>query len=267
MPLSTAMLRCSHLSQRSLCRSLTANMSSLTYASAASHHLSNTTTTHVSQPDPSASEPVESSKITKYKTYRKPSPSSSHSPKTERYEPDLYVLTIQTDAIHHRTMTELRSRYFPKHLNKLDAHLTLFHALPGSKLESSVIPAIEHLVKEYSTFRLNASRPFRMKRGIAIAVPRSQGREQIHRIRQRLLKPWQEEGFLSGQDASGTRPHYTIMNKVDDEETVAKAFEEVSREWKGDWGMADGLGLWKYDHGFWKQERTFPFTAQKEHGK
>ena len=243
-------------------------MSSLTYASVASRNLSRAAPAQASQPSQATSEPDEGPRITRSATLSKRSSSPSHIPNTGSHEQHVYVLTILTDAKHHGTMTELRNRYFPKHLNKLDAHLTLFHALPGSKLETSIVPALEQLVQEYAPFALHASStPFRMKRGIAIDIPKSQGREQIQGIRQRLLKPWRDEGFLSGQDAGGARCHYTIMNKVDDEEAVSKAFEEVSKEWKGNWGMADGLALWKYDHGFWEPEKRFLFTAQKKRGK
>ena len=175
----------------------------------------------------------------------------------------MYVLTIKTDDVHHRTMTELRNRYFPKQLNKLDAHLTLFHALPESKLESTIIPAIEHLVKEHAPFSFHARSPFKMTRGIGIAIPQSRGREQIQSIRQNLLEPWRNEGFLSGQDAGSARPHYTIMNKVDNEDDVAKAFEEV-KNWKFHWGKAEGLALFRYHRGFWNPEKTFLFTAQEK---
>lgn len=241
-------------------------MSPVTYASVASRNLSHAANAQAPQPSQAASEPDEGPRITKHQTSRNRSTSLSHVPNTKADEPNVYVLTIKTDDVHHRTTTELRDRYFPKKLNKLDAHLTLFHALPESKLESTIIPAIEHLVKEHALFRFYASRPLRMTRGIAITVPQTRGGEQIQSIRQSLLKPWREEGFLSAQDAGSARPHYTIMNKVDNEEDVAKAFEEVRRneDWKGHWGMAEGLALFRYDRGFWKPEKTFLFTAQEK---
>lgn len=82
-----------------------------------------------------------------------------------------------------------------------------------------------------------------------------------------LQRAWAAEGFLSEQDAGGFRCHCTIMNKVDDERVVEAAWEEVGREWKGDWGVVEGLGLWRYEKGWWKWQRGFEFGAEPEGGK
>ncbi|KAH9810903.1 2'-5' RNA ligase superfamily [Teratosphaeria destructans] len=68
------------------------------------------------------------------------SPSPRQRPWTASEEDEVYVLTLQTNKPHHHRMTQLRDKYFPETINKLEAHLTLFHALPGSKLESSHHP-------------------------------------------------------------------------------------------------------------------------------
>lgn len=98
-----------------------------------------------------------------------------------------------------------------------------------------------------------------MKKGIAISVPRNQGGEKAQGVHKALLGAWEGEGWLSEQDAGGMRVHYTIMNKVDDEEEVARAMEEVNNSWKGDKGTAVGVGLWRYERGYWKWERAFRF--------
>ena len=54
--------------------------------------------------------------------------------------------------------------------------------------------------------------------------------------------------------------HYTIMNKVDDEGQVAKAMAEVESSWADDLGTAEGIGLWRYDRGWWELKRKFEFT-------
>lgn len=195
---------------------------------------------------------------------QKRSPSPTHVPMTESEHEAVYVLTLLTDTSHHDRMTALRSRYFPKHINKLAAHLTLFHALPGSKLESSIIPVIQAVAKQTAPFKVHAAKPFRLKRGVAISVAKQQGGQQAQAVHRALQQPWVKEGFLSEQDAGGCRVHYTIMNKVDDEGEVRKAVEEVQADWKGDYGMADGLGLWRYDRGWWRWERRFDFQSDSQ---
>lgn len=187
----------------------------------------------------------------------KRSPSPSHVPRTNEPEESVYVLTLLTDRAHHDRMTTLRTKYFPRKLNKLAAHLTLFHALPGSKLESSIIPKIEELASRTSAFRIRADAPFRMKKGFAVSV--SEGGKQGTAIHRSLQGTWKAEGFLTDQDAGGARLHYTLMNKVDDELTVSGAYQELVENWHCDEGTVEGLALWKYERGYWKWERKFQF--------
>lgn len=191
---------------------------------------------------------------------QKREPSPAHVPKTESPEENVYVLTLLTDKGHHKRMTALREQFFPKKINKLGAHLTLFHALPGTKLESHIIPTIKDLVSKSQPFRVHAAKPFRLKKGIAITVPKGQGGQQSQDVHRTLQDAW-SQGWLSEQDAGGMRVHYTIMNKVDDEAQVDAAFQEVQSSWQGDWGTVEGLNLWRYDRGFWRWVRKFEFSG------
>lgn len=195
----------------------------------------------------------------------KRSPSPSHIPRTIGTEQSSYVLTLVTDQKHHQRMTNLRSKYFPKRINKLEAHLTLFHALPFSKLDSDVVPLIKEVASRTQRFNIHATRPFKMKRGIAVSVSKENGSRQAQSVHLALQRPWLEAGFLSDQDAGGCRIHYTIMNKVDDESEVQRAFEEVNGSWKDDWCVATGLGLWKYEQGGrWIYTEGFDFQGGAE---
>lgn len=171
----------------------------------------------------------------------------------------LYVVTLYTNSELHDKVTAMRQKYFPKHLNKLQAHLTLFHALPHSKLESHVVPTLRSLVNDTPTFPITAGTPFAMKKGIGISVPRAKGGQAARNIHENLLKEWQSAGFLSDQDSRHGGVHYTIMNKVDDPEEVSKTLAKVKSEWSETSGTAVGLALWRYDRGYWKEEQVFPF--------
>ena len=188
---------------------------------------------------------------------RRRSPSPSQKPKTSDEEETVYVLTLQTDQDHHNRMTALRNKYFPKHLNKLRAHLTLFHALPGSKMDNSILPVIQDIAKQTSRFPIAATHAEKRKRGIAIVV--ADGKEFEH-LRNSLQLPWKRERFLSAQDAAPrAKPHYTVMNLVDDGEVVERAFVEVQQGFKIVEGVAVGLGLWKFERGWWRWVRGFEF--------
>lgn len=191
-------------------------------------------------------------------------PLPQHQPHSSIPNDDLHVLTLLTDKSHHSRLTSPRKRYFPSHLNKLSAHLTLFHALPGSKLQSTIIPDLQRLARRTSPFQIRATGPFRMKRGIVVGLARDEeGCEKAQEVHQVLQAEWKEGGWLSEQDAEeGWRGHYTVMNKVDEERTVAMAFIAVKQGWEDDIGTVEGLELWKYGKGGWKWERRFDFQGK-----
>lgn len=186
-------------------------------------------------------------------------PSPSHVPQTASPESSVYVLTLLTDTKHHQTLTDTRKRYFPARLNKLDAHITLFHALPGSKLEEHIRPTLRDITKNEAPFPILAAKPFRLSKGIAIGVPKSQGGDDARRVHAQLKGPWMD--FLSQQDAGGFAAHYTIMNKVDDQKEVQRAFEVVEEQWKACKGTVQGLSLFRYDRGHWIHAEDFKFVG------
>lgn len=190
--------------------------------------------------------------------------SSQYQPQSSIPDDALYVLTLLTDRPHHSRLTSLRKRYFPPHLNKLSAHLTLFHALPGAHLDSTIIPDLKRVAQRTAPFQIRTTGPFRMKKGFAIGLARKEaGYKMAQEVHRSLQASWKREEWLSEQDAQeGWRGHYTIMNKVDDENEVARAFQEVKQGWEDDVGTVEGLGLWRYEKGWWKWERRFEFSAK-----
>ncbi|KAK4502486.1 hypothetical protein PRZ48_005911 [Zasmidium cellare] len=189
----------------------------------------------------------------------KRSPSPSHRPRTQAEEETVYVLTLLTDRRLHERMTALRNQYFPKRIKKLAAHLTLFHALPESRLESNIIPLLKEVTAKTSPFAIKADKPFRLKKGFAVSVSSRIGGSQAKQIHQALQDGWMKEDFLSEQDAGGCRLHYTLMNKVDNEVDISKAYDDLLDHWRSESGTAEGLALWKYDRGFWKWKESFQF--------
>jgi len=194
----------------------------------------------------------------------KRAPSPAHIPRTSSPEKEVYVLTFLTDQKHHQTMTELRKRYFPPRLNKLDAHLTMFHALPGSKLEEAVIPTLEQTAGSTEQFHVLAATPFKLRKGIAIGVPKGAGGDTARSVHAQLKRDWQP--FLSDQDAGGFAAHYTIMNKVDDEKEVNRAFDQVEGSFRACGGTIEGVTLWRYDRGHWEWFRDFKFQNGSSQG-
>ena len=101
----------------------------------------------------------------------------------------------------------LRREHFPAERNQLPAHLTLFHHLPPSALDS-----LKRLLSsEARTTARPAARITRLislGRGVALAVE-SPG---LMAIRARVADAM--DGQLTPQDRAAWRPHITIQNKV-----------------------------------------------------
>ena len=154
------------------------------------------------------------------------------------------MLTLKLTNQLAKEMNSLREQYFPKHLNRTPAHLTLFHALPDSQF-AAIDGGISELSANTKIFYLTAGTPFRMRQGVGIQVDK--GYNNVKKIRAELQNQWMS--CLSEQDAGGSRPHWTVMNKVRDQKKIDDAFEAVARKleqktWEGD---VTGLDLWRYD--------------------
>jgi len=150
-------------------------------------------------------------------------------------------------------MKALRRKYFPRHLNRTPAHLTLFHALPHSELDR-IRHTLSALSQFTQRFKLSTGIPFRLRRGIAIPI--FAGKIKASELHKQMQDEWWE--MLSEQDQQRWRGHWTVMNKIDTEEEVEKAFLEVQQEPKRE-GWATGMRLWAYEAGRWGEGEDFDF--------
>lgn len=183
-------------------------------------------------------------------------PRLEHKPNTGGVEENVYVLTLKVTDSLARPMNEMRERYFPKHLNRTPAHLTLFHALPHSRLED-IQGELSRLAASTRPFHVTTGQPFRMRGGVGVNV--DEGYKAMKDVHQQLKSQWLP--FLSEQDAGGFRPHWTVMNKVSKQEEVEDALETVRMDLSENMreGRALGLDLWLYDAGQWKWVDEYKF--------
>lgn len=196
--------------------------------------------------------------------WRRPHPSQAkvhrHRPQTQSDEEHVYVLTLRLSPALHDTLNDLRTRYFPPERLKVPAHLTLFHALPHSELPS-VVDTLESVAARTRPFKVATGEAFKLgKAGVAIAP--GEGTSEGAHVHAELRERWSR--WLSKQDAKAFKAHWTVQNKVEDEEKVEQTFGEVQRWTKevGARGEADGLVLWRYNYGRWEFERDFAFGAE-----
>ncbi|BGP23320.1 hypothetical protein JCM10295v2_002215 [Rhodotorula toruloides] len=198
--------------------------------------------------------------------WRTPHPAQTkhhrYRPTTSHAEDHVYVLTLRLSPSLHEPLNELRTRYFPADRLRVPAHLTLFHALPHSDLYN-VNKTLEEVAGETEPFRITTGEAFKLGKA-GVAVSPAQGTAEGAKVHAALRERWQ--GFLSKQDSKGFKAHWTVQNQEESEEKVDTAFAEL-RVWAkqtGAQGEADGLTLWRYDHGKWIYEREFPFMGAAE---
>ena len=165
--------------------------------------------------------------------------------------PEPLIVTAHLDERAFEALDALRRRHFPEKLNKIPAHVSLFHHLPGAALDSVLATLAEHCrATEPSTMGPGAWRS--LGRGVAIAY---EARE-LARLRGVLARAW--GGWLTAQDRQRFRAHVTIQNKV--EPAVARALLEALREGPEPPACeVEGLTVWRYRGGPWEHLATCRF--------
>lgn len=146
---------------------------------------------------------------------------------------------------------EQRERYFPPALNKIPAHLSLFHHLPG---DNNTRQVLLEAARAQSPFAMRMDGVRSMGRGVmyTLSSPELLG---VHRG---LARNFADS--LTPQDKQPLRPHVVVQNKVEPAE--AKALLTVlqagftAREVR-----AEGLDWWEYLGGPWRLVETFGFAG------
>ena len=182
-----------------------------------------------------------------------------HKPNTGSEEGLVYVLTLKlTDSLA-KPMNSMREQYFPKRLNRTPAHLTLFHALPDSQF-AEIDSDLIQLSANTHPFFVSTGKPFRMRLGVGVNV--GKGYNRMRQVHEDLKSQWMP--YLSQQDQGGWRPHWTVMNKVNEEKKVDAAFHAVEQEMLQNVreGQAVGLDLWRYDKGNWVFANEYNFKRR-----
>lgn len=161
------------------------------------------------------------------------------------------ILTLTLDAASQAHFDALRRQYFPPERNYLQAHITLFHHLPGP--EAPAVAA--HLAQVAATtppLPLQVSGLRFLGRGVAYDL-QNPALPQLHRQLQTAWAPW-----LTPQDQQRLKPHITVQNKV--EPAVARALlQELTAAFQPFEAQGRGLTLWAYKNGPWEKLREFPF--------
>lgn len=161
------------------------------------------------------------------------------------------LVTLDLDPASFDRLQALRTRYFPPERNVVPAHVSLFHALPGSELRS-IRETLNATTRPPITIRFGTLK--RLGGGMAISMESSE-LAAVHGHLSREFFSW-----LTPQDRQPYRPHVTIMNKAEPYQ-AALAFAELSASWTPLEGTGQGLLLWEYLGGPWRPVDRFPFSG------
>lgn len=161
------------------------------------------------------------------------------------------VVTLAVDASAQERLDALRRAHFPPERNVVPAHVSLFHALPGERVDVLLADA-ERLGGQ--PFRVEVTGVRSLGRGCALVLQSP----ELVALRARLAAAW--EPWLTPQDRQRYVGHVTVQNKVDP--AVARALLERLSASFVPWSMTGtGLLVWRYLGGPWEHVSTVPLRA------
>lgn len=161
------------------------------------------------------------------------------------------ILTATLAAVDFAYLDGLRRRYFPAALNRVPAHISLFHHLPGEALDEVRAAVKAACARVAGPFTLASRGPRSLGRGVAL---RYEG-GRLAAIRSELTRrfdPW-----LTAQDRQPFDPHVTIQNKVTAPEARALLARLETEPFPA--CEIEGLTLWFYRDGPWDFVETCHF--------
>jgi 2'-5' RNA ligase len=165
------------------------------------------------------------------------------------------ILTLQLDEASHQYFNQLRQQYFPPERNYLEAHVTLFHHLPGSE-QAAIQEQLRALTATQLPLPLRVSGVRFLGQGVAYTLENAQ-LLPLHRALQQQWAAW-----LTPQDRQPLRPHVTVQNKVVPA-TARALHEQLSQEFVSFEATGVGFTLWAYQGGPWQELAQFPFRQQE----
>lgn len=162
------------------------------------------------------------------------------------------ILTLKINQEATVYFTGLRKLHFPAERNYLDAHLTLFHHLPGN--EPAILEAVKTVCAKQMQMLLQVTQVVSIGAGVAFKLE-CEALKQLHKNLQQQWQTW-----LTPQDKQTLWPHITIQNKVD-RQTALNLQQELNRDFKAFEIQGLGFTFWEYLGGPWQMLQTLKFEG------
>lgn len=159
------------------------------------------------------------------------------------------ILTVRMDAASRSWFDRQRRKHYPAKLNRIAAHLTLFHTLPQTGDERA---ALGDAAAQTSHFQMQVSGLRSLGRGVAYVLQST----ELTALHHRLAVSFDEH--LTQQDRQGFRPHVVVQNKVT-AEPARLLLAQLQTGFVPRMVTAQGLDWWEYLGGPWRLLEYFPF--------
>lgn len=165
------------------------------------------------------------------------------------------IVTAQLPRDLHTRFTALRDAHFPAERNYLEAHVTLFHALPPM-CEAEACTYLKRIAGEFAPIQGRVEALMSLGRGTAIKL----SSPDMLVLRDMIAEHFC--GMLTQQDQHRPRLHVTIQNKVSGAE--AKALQSALADTIEPRSFAfRGLALFRYRGGPWEAVKEFAFRGRE----
>ena len=163
-------------------------------------------------------------------------------------DPRPLILTARPDPATLARFEALRRAHYPTALNRVPAHISLFHHLPGSEFDT-VVERLKFVARHSFAPRVEAAGLRSLGRGVALALHS----DALAALRADLAAAWWP--LLIPQDRQGWRGHVTIQNKVTP--AVARATLAALSAGFEPWSfVVRGIDVWRYLGGPWEHLKT-----------
>lgn len=169
-------------------------------------------------------------------------------------DPAPLILTAELPADLHRWATGLRQAHFPPKRNFLEAHVTLFHALPP-QIASELCGLLARFAEEVAPVPAQLGGLMSLGGGTALRLASPAMLEMRAHIVYRF------RGMLTAQDVHQPRLHVTIQNKVTSAEAKALQAQLEGTIAPRDFAFP-GIALFRYRGGPWEAVRRFAFRGR-----
>jgi 2'-5' RNA ligase len=162
------------------------------------------------------------------------------------------IVTLALDDASQAWFEQKRQEYYPPAMNRIPAHLTLFHALPGDRTTRHVL---NQAAEQTSPFVMQVEGLRSMGRGVLYALHSP----ELMNLHAGLVSSFRT--FLTPQDKQPLRPHVVVQNKVEPQEAKA-LLAQLQEQFVAAEVRAEGLLWWEYLGGPWRLLERFAFQGQ-----